>query len=148
MHPLARLITEAAAGRFPAADGGWRRVPPWRPGLAGIVAFTGHAVLAVAPDITDKRLAELGVNGLGGAHDPRVIAALAGPDGWIDSLDVLMIGRGTASEAPDGFMGRWRLLDPDLARHRALFREIRISPDPRLPGPAAVACVFSQGPGL
>jgi hypothetical protein len=45
-HPLAALITEAAAGRYPAADGGWRRVPPWRPGLEGIVAFTGHAVLA------------------------------------------------------------------------------------------------------
>jgi hypothetical protein len=153
MHPLARLITEAAAGRFPAVDGGWRRVPPWRPGLAGIVAFTGHAVLAVAPDITDERLAELGVNGLGGAHDPRVIAVLAGPDGWIDSLDVLMIGRGTASAdkrgaGPAG--GRPRLLDrPDLAaHHRALF-SARIRDQPRILGypdrQRSAVVVFSRG---
>jgi hypothetical protein len=89
------LIADAAAGRFLAADGGWRRVPPWRPGLEGIVAFTGHAVLAVAPDISDRRLIELGVNGFGGAHDPRLVTALAGPDGWIDSLDALLAGRGT-----------------------------------------------------
>ena len=60
------------------------------------MAFTGHAVLAVAPDISDARIIELGANGLGGAHDPRLVAALAGPDGWIDSLDVLLAGRGTA----------------------------------------------------
>jgi hypothetical protein len=114
-HPLAVLITEAAAGRYPAADGGWRRVPPWRPGLEGIVAFTGHAVLAVAPDISDARIIELGANGFGGAHDPRLVAALAGPDGWIDSLDVLLAGRGTGEAAradprpghgPDAASGR------------------------------------------
>lgn len=96
VHPLAAMISAAAAGRYPPADGGWRRVTPWRPGLEGIVAFTGHAVLAVAPDISDERLVELGAHGFGGAHDPRLVAALAGPDGWIDSLDVLLAGRGTA----------------------------------------------------
>ncbi len=128
LHPLARLITDAAAGRFPAADGGWRRVPPWRPGIAGIIAFTGHAVLAVAPDISAGRLTELGADGLGGAHDPRLIAALAGPDGWIDSLDVLMAARGLAGPGqPDHVAGPAgaapRLVDrPDLAtHHRVLF---------------------------
>ena len=118
-HPLAALITEAAAGRYPAADGGWRRVPPWRPGLEGIVAFTGHAVLAVAPDISDARLIELGADGFGGAHDPRLVAGLARPDGWIDSLDVLLAGRGTGNATRAGP----RLVDrPDLAAHpRAQF---------------------------
>jgi hypothetical protein len=50
-HPVATLIAAAAAGRYPVADGSWRRVPPWRPGLEAIIAFTGHAVLAVADDI-------------------------------------------------------------------------------------------------
>src|ERR1022692_4482969 len=94
-HPLTVLITEAAAGRYPAADGGWRRVPPWRPGLEGIVAFTGHAVLAVAPDIPNARIIGLGADGFGGAHDPRLIAARAGPDGWADVLDAPRGGRGT-----------------------------------------------------
>lgn len=92
------------------ADGGWRRVPPWRPGLEAVLAFTGHAVVAVGQDVTDERLAALGVGGYGGAHDPRLVAALAGADGWIDSLDVLLAGCGTG--------GPPRLVDrPDLAGH-------------------------------
>jgi GNAT superfamily N-acetyltransferase len=117
-HPLAGLITAAAAGQFPAADGGWRRVPPWRPGLEAIISFTGHAVFAVGPDIPSHLLASLGADGFGGAHDPRLITALAGPDGWIDSLDVLMAARGTGR--PRGMPA---LVDrPDLASHpRAAF---------------------------
>jgi hypothetical protein len=117
-HPLARLIAGAAAGRFPDPDGGWRRVPPWRPGLEAVVSFTGHAVFAVAPDITDHRLDSLGADGFGGAHDPRLIAALAGLDGWIDCLDMLMAGLGTGrAGAPPRLVDR-----PDLASHpRAQF---------------------------
>jgi len=114
-HPLAGLIAAAAAGRFPRQDGGWHRVPPWRPGLEAVVSFTAHAVFAVAPDITDHRLASLGADGFGGAHDPRLITALAGPGAWIDVLDMLMAGRGTGGPSP--------LVDrPDLAGHpRARF---------------------------
>ena len=118
VHPLAGLITAAAEGRFPAVDGGWRRVPPWRPGLEGIISFTGHAVFAVAPDIPDERLAALGADGFGGATDPRLITALAGPGGWIDSLDIVMAGRGSGHAGQPA-----RLVDrPDLATHpRAAF---------------------------
>jgi hypothetical protein len=89
-HPLAELISAAAAGRFPPVDGGWHRVPPWRPGLHAVIAFTGHAVLALPDDVPDRTLNTFGVDGFGGAHDPRLIAALAGPDGWIDSLDLIV----------------------------------------------------------
>ncbi len=134
-HSLADLITAAAAGQFPAADGGWRRVPPWRPGLEAIVAFTGHAVFAVRADITDHLLMSLGANGFGGAHDPRLITALAGPEGWIDSLDILMAARGAGRPGVTP-----ALVDrPDLASHpRAVFAarirdRLRIVgyPDPR-----------------
>ena len=126
-HPLAALITGAAAGRFPAADGGWRRVPPWRPGLEAIIAFTGHAVLAVAPDIPDRRLVCLGVDGFGGAHDPRLVTALAGPGGWIDSLDIVMAGRGSGQAGQ-----RPRLADrPDLATHPRAAFAARIRDQPR-----------------
>jgi hypothetical protein len=144
-HPLAGLITAAAAGRFPAPDGGWRRVPPWRPGLEAVIAFTGHAVFAVAPDVTDQRLAGLGADGFGGAHDPRLIVALAGPDGWIDSLDIVLAGRGS------GGMGEPpRLVDrPDLAAHRRAAFAARIRDEPRplgYPGrERAALAVISRG---
>lgn len=47
----------------------------------------------MAPDIPDRLLVSLGADGFGGAHDPRLITALAGPGGWIDSLDILMASR-------------------------------------------------------
>jgi hypothetical protein len=129
-HPLAELISAAADGRFPHPDGGWRRVPVWRPGLEAVVAFTGHAVLAVEPDVPDAVLTALGADGLGGAHHPRLISALAGPDGWVDSLDVLMAGRGAGGPGVEP-----RLVSrPDLAGHpRAVFAA-ELRDDPRLLG--------------
>lgn len=129
-HPLAELIAAATAGRYPAADGSWRRVPPWRPGVEAIFAFTGHAVLAVAPDIPDELLVSLGADGFGGAHDPRLIAALAGPDGWIDSLDILLAGRGSGHPGVPA-----QLVDrPDLATHSRAAFAARFRDQPRLMG--------------
>jgi hypothetical protein len=47
-------------------------------------------------------LTSLGADGVGGAHDPRLIAAPAGADGWIDSLDMLLAagGAGRPGVAP------------------------------------------------
>ena len=129
-HPLAELIAAAAAGRFPAADGGWRRVPPWRPGLEAIIAFTGHAVFAVQPDITGHLLASLGADGFGGAHDPRLITALAGPGGWIDSLDILMAARGTACPGVTPALAD----RPDLAGHPRAEFAAGIRDHPRVVG--------------
>ena len=144
-HPLAGLIAAAAAGRFPDPDGGWRRVPPWRPGLEAVVSFTGHAVFAVAPDIPDHRLAALGADGFGGAHDPRLIAALAGPEAWIDCLDMLMAGHGTgrAGSAPP------LVARPDLATSRRAQFAARIRSHPQLLGypdqDRSALAVISQG---
>lgn len=143
-HPLAALLADAAEGRFPPADGGWRRVPPWRAGVEAVVAFTGHAVLAVADDVPDDRLRALRVDGLGGAHDPRVVTALAGPDGWIDVLDALLVTRGTGTGGP--------LVErPDLRTHprvafaAAVRGELRVL---GLPDPARSAvAVLGTGVG-
>jgi hypothetical protein len=117
-HPLARIIEDAADGRFPPVDGGWRRVDPWKPGIEAVVAFTGHAVLAVQAETPDQTLVGLGADGFGGAHDPRLVAELAGPQGWIDSLDVLLARRGAG---PAG-SGAGLVPRPDLATHpRAQF---------------------------
>lgn len=120
-------------------------MPPWRTGVQAIVAFTGHAVLAVALDIPDERLVLLGADGFGGAHDPRLITALAGPGGWIDSLDILMASRGTGHpDAPPRLADR-----PDLAAHPRAAFAARIRDQPRLlgyedPGRTALA-VISRG---
>lgn len=88
-------------------------MPPWHPGLEAVIAFTGHAVFAVQPDVTDRLLASLGADGFGGAHDPRLITALAGSDGWIDSLDILMAARGTGRPGVTPALAD----RPDLAGH-------------------------------
>lgn len=99
-HLVARLIASVAAGDVLPPDGSWQRVEPWRPPLEAVIAFTGRAVFAIGPDITDGELVALGADGFGGAHDPRLVAALAGPGAWIDSLDALLVARG--SGPPDG----------------------------------------------
>ena len=148
-HPLACLIAAAAAGRFPDPDGSWERVPLWRPGLEAIFSFTAHAVFAVAPDISDRRIASLGADGFGGAHDPRLIAALAGPDGWIDVLDMLLAGHGTARPGVAPLLvGR-----PDLTAHSRVRFAARIRDEPRVlgypdPGRSAVATISRGMAGL
>jgi GNAT superfamily N-acetyltransferase len=130
-HPLAQIIAAAAARRPPAADGGWERVPPWRAGVEGVFAFTGHGVLAVGDEVSDEHLAALGVDGLGGAHHPRVLLDLAGPTGWIDSLDALLVTQAVPG-GPEPLVDR-----PDLAAHpravwaRAIRDDVRVvgSPD-------------------
>ncbi len=110
-HPLADLVRAAARGEFPAVDGGWRRVPPWRPGVEAVLAFTGHAVLAVGGRVPDAVLGALDPHGYGGAHHPSVLTALAG-GGWIDSLDVLLVAAGLGGgPEPD------LVLRPDLSSH-------------------------------
>jgi hypothetical protein len=135
-HPLAELVSAAAAGRFPTADGRWERMTPWRTGLAAIVAFTGHAVVVVPPDVSQARLAGLGIDGYGGAHHPQVVAELAGPAGWVDSLDVLLLGSGSgAGPPPPRLVSRPDLRDHPRARFASELRDdVRVlgRPDPDL----------------
>jgi GNAT superfamily N-acetyltransferase len=131
-HPLADLIRDAATGRFPRPDGTWSRVPPWRDGVEAVVAFTGHAVLAVGERVSDADLAKLGVDGYGGAHHPAVIAALAG-GGWIDSLDGLLVGTGTGAWEARG-TGGTLIERPDLAGHARVGFARRLRDDLRVLG--------------
>lgn len=100
VHPLGQLLLQCADGTFPLPDGGWHRVPTWRDDVEAAVAFTGHAVFAVRDDVTDETLHRLGADGFGGAHHPRLIAEVAGRDGWIDSIDAVLLGRGTGQPSP------------------------------------------------
>jgi GNAT superfamily N-acetyltransferase len=150
-HPLAELIIAAAAGQFPVADGSWRRVPPWRPGLQAVFAFTGHAVLALAEDVPESMPAEFGVDGFGAAHDPRLICALAGSDGWIDNLD-LVLSASAPSSAPAGLSVRSAtglVPRPDLADHPRVRHAAMIRSGPRVfgyPDPeCSTVAILSEG---
>ena len=74
VHPIAEVLSKAAGGDFPTVDGGWQRVEPWRPGVEGVVAFTGRAYLAVDDDVSDGTLVSLGPDGFGGASNPRLVS--------------------------------------------------------------------------
>jgi hypothetical protein len=125
VHPLAQLIDDAIDGRFVPADGGWHRVTPWRSGTEAVVAFTGHAVFAIGDDVSDERLGALGVDGYGGAHHPRVLLELAGPSGWIDSLDALLARRASVGTTP--LVDRADLDDhPRVAFARSLRDRVRV----------------------
>ena len=88
------------------------------------MAFTGHAYLAVRDDLV-SRLPLDRLDGFGGAHDPRVVAELAGT-GWIDCLDALLVHPGVAGADA-------RLVErPDLSDHpraqlaRRMRRDVRV----------------------
>ncbi len=97
-------------------------------------------MLAVSPWVSDERLVALGMDGYGGAHHPRVVASLAGPDGWIDSLDALLVGRAGPSAGP--LIERPDLTDHPRARFACSLRDdLRVLgyPDPRRSDLAVVA---------
>jgi hypothetical protein len=116
-HLIAHLLAEAARGRFPAADGSVELVPPWLRGIEGVVSFTGRAYVA-----TERSAAEVFAHrpdGFGGAVDPRFVAWLAGPAGWCDCLDAVLVAFGTGAGAPPA---RPELVDHPRARHARLVR--------------------------
>lgn len=139
-HSLTDVITGVVCGQYPSADGSWSRTAPWIPGLEAVVAFAGHAVFAVGEDVSDGELAELGADGFGGAHDPRLITTLVGPGGWIDSLDVLLARGGTGGH--DSIL---TLVDrPDLADHPRVRLALDLRESVRvlgLPDPSRTAVV-------
>ncbi|MFJ5924372.1 hypothetical protein ACIQF6_17415 [Kitasatospora sp. NPDC092948] len=96
-HPLLGYFLEAAEGRFPPVDGGVTVVPELGRGLAGAVAFTGHAVVATARPAAEVRAQ--GPDGFGESMGPDFLRYLAGPGGWIGCLDVTLVARGSGGPA-------------------------------------------------
>ena len=93
---LRQLFVDAAEDRFPPSDGGVTIVPPdATTGLHAALSFTAHAV--VATDLSADEVAACGVNGIEGVHAADTLRALAGPDGWIGVLDVVLVARGTGT---------------------------------------------------
>lgn len=116
-HPVGDLLAAAARGVFPEPDGSVEVVRPWLPGVEGVVSLTGRAYVATtrpAADVLAHR-----PDGFGGAVDPRFVTWLAGPDGWYDCLDVLLMSVGTGAGGPPS---RPELANHPRVRHARLVR--------------------------
>ena len=98
-HPLLRLLLDAADGRFPPVDGAVTVLPELGRGIECSVAFTGHAVVATA--LPEAEVQARGPNGFGGSLAPDFLRWLAGPQGVIGEIDVVLVARGTGG-IPDG----------------------------------------------
>ncbi|MFI9624533.1 hypothetical protein [Streptomyces sp. NPDC052042] len=127
-HPLLGMFLNAADGRFPPADGRLTVLPPLPGGLECSVAFTGHAVIATALSASDVRAQ--GPDGYGASMAPDFLRYLAGRDGWIDSVDAILVARGTP--APHRLHERLDVDDHPRVRHaRALRTDVRVYGDGR-----------------
>jgi GNAT superfamily N-acetyltransferase len=73
--PLAAMLSEAAAGRFPPADGRVTIVPPPTPRDAGVIGFSAHAVIFVDADPAWVA-AQLPAGDLSGPLSPGFLHAL------------------------------------------------------------------------
>lgn len=125
-HPLLAHFLAAAAGDFPAVDGGVTVYPPLEGGIECSVAFTGHAFLATALGV--RPLAEAGADGYGGSMSPDVLRLIAGPGGEIDVLDATLLGRGTGLGGPDPWTGDEH---PRVAYARRWRQDVRVYGDER-----------------
>jgi len=91
------IVVAAAAGRFPPEDGSVTVVPPDETtGLWAVLCFSAHAVVATSRS-HDEVLA-CGADAYGGAHNPEVLVALAGPGAWFGVLDAVLVA--TAGPRP------------------------------------------------
>lgn len=96
-HPLLDLLTAAAEGVFPPVDGGVTVLPPLAGGWECSVAFTGHAVVATAraaDEVMQHR-----PDGFGGSMAPDFLQWLAGPQGFVGVIDVMLVRRGTGASS-------------------------------------------------
>ena len=125
-HPVADLLVRAWRGPRDDVDGSWQRVAPWHPRAHAVVAVTGRAMITAPDDVSDADLEALGVDGFGQAHDPRVMTRLAGPTGWVDVLDAVLLASGTGSPDPR-VVPRPDLIDHPRVRHALPIRsDVRV----------------------
>lgn len=128
-HPLAAMLADAATGRFPPVDGLVEVLPPDASGSVAVVAFTGHACVLADVDPCDPVVAA--ADGFGGVHAPAVIAHLAGCDGLIGTLDVVLVRPGAGSPRHALPATRAYADHPRVVRARRHRRDVEVVGDER-----------------
>jgi hypothetical protein len=96
-------------------------------GLEAVVGFTGHGVVATA--LPEAAVLARGVDGFGGCFEPSFLCWLAGPLGWLDSIDVTLVARGRGN----GRLPRRSDLDdhPRVRHARLLRADVEVYGDER-----------------
>ncbi|MEV0439249.1 GNAT family N-acetyltransferase [Streptomyces spectabilis] len=122
---LDALLTAAARGEFPAADGATTVVPQPSPRDAGVMSFTAHTVVFTDedPDWVRAAVAAAGCDPLAATMNPRFLTAFADRTGRaVDTID-LVTAASAVDGPPDPALGLRVLDDPDHPRvARALKR--------------------------
>jgi GNAT superfamily N-acetyltransferase len=124
-HPLRQILTEAALGRPPVADGGLTVLPALPGGRHCVVAFTAHHVIAadIDEDTVRQRLDPNDLSQPLGAHFLMFLA------GWVGAgpgpIDMVMTA--PAPELADDSLELWRR--DDLADHPRVRRAGRYRPE-------------------
>jgi GNAT superfamily N-acetyltransferase len=107
--------------------------------MEAIVAFTGHAVVATA--LALPVLIRAGADGYGGAMAPDVQRLIAGADGWIDVLDVTLVGAGLGADGSAPMLAR----RDDLAAHPRVAHALAIRTDVRVHADDRGIATLSRG---
>lgn len=124
-HPLLEILTEAARGRPPVADGGLTVLHALSDGRHCVVAFTAHHVIAadIDEDTVRQRLDPSDLSQPLGAHFLMFLA------GWVGAspgpIDMVMAAPPT--ELADDSLELWRR--DDLADHPRVRRAGRYRPE-------------------
>ncbi|QDQ13803.1 GNAT family N-acetyltransferase [Streptomyces spectabilis] len=116
--PLGALLTAAARGEFPPADGTTTVVPQASPRDAGVLSFTAHTVVFTDedPDWVRAAVAGAGCDPLAATMSPRFLAAFADRTGRaVDTIDLVTVATAVPGP-PDAALGLRALDDPDHPR--------------------------------
>ncbi|GGP32869.1 N-acetyltransferase [Streptomyces capoamus] len=116
METLRDVLDAAAAGAFPAADGGTTVLPQPSPRDAGVMAFTGHAVVFTDEDPAWVREALRGTDcdPLAAAMNPRFLTALMDRTGRrAETVDAVLVAGPLPGEPP---LALREVTDPDHPR--------------------------------
>jgi len=122
---LAAILGEAAAGRFPPADGGVTVLPQPSPRDCGVFGFTAHAVIFADADPGWVR-GQLPAGDLGAPLNAAFLQALCDATGRVaGSIDMLCVAQPLAGPPPVALTR-----DPDTS-HPRIERALRYRDDVR-----------------